>query len=84
MSKLQADWINHRTESIFHRWYTSGVQGRKLWRPKIRDEVNEAKLKVLVKDLEALDRRLILRAKNTGSWMTVQHTTVTGTVLVAT
>ena len=44
----------------------------------------KAKLKGLVKDLKALDRRLIIRAKNTGSFLTVRVTIVTGTVLAAT
>ena len=51
---------------------------------KIQDDANDARIKVLVKDLEALDRRLILHIKNTGSWLTVRCTTVTGTVLGAT
>ena len=51
---------------------------------KIRDYTNEAKLKGIVREPEALDLRLIVRAKTTGSWMTVRGTTVTGTVLAAT
>ena len=51
---------------------------------KMRDDANNSKLKELVKDLEAYDRRLILRAKNTGSWLNFWGTMVTGTVLVAT
>ena len=54
-----------------------------VWRPKIQDDANDTKLKGRVKDLEALDRRLILCAKNTGSWLTVHRSTVTGTVLAA-
>ena len=50
---------------------------------KIHDDANDAKLKVLVDDLEASDHRLILRSKNTGSRLSVQNTTVTGTVLAA-
>ena len=37
------------------------------YRQKIRDDINEAKLKLLVKELEALERRLIICTKNTGS-----------------
>ena len=48
---------------------------------KSRDDTNKAKLKGIVKYLESLDRHLILRAKNTGSWLNVWGTTVTGTVL---
>ena len=51
---------------------------------KIRDDVNEAKLKVLAKVIESLDLYLIICAKNTGSWLTVRGTTVTSTVLAAT
>ena len=40
-------------------------------RKKIGDDANDAKLKVLVEELEETDRRLILRAKNTGSCMTI-------------
>ena len=53
--------------------------GQKIW-----DDTNEAKIKVLVKDLEETDHRLIIRTKNTGSWLTVQGNTVTGTLLAAT
>ena len=50
---------------------------------KIRDDANKAKLKGLVKDLKALNRHLIIRAKNTGSWMAIQVTIITDTVLAA-
>ena len=50
---------------------------------KIRDDAINAKFKVLVNDLEEPDHRILLRAKNTGSWLTVWGTTVTGTVLAA-
>ena len=43
----------------------------------------QAKLKGLVKDLEATDLSLVICAKNTGSWLTVWGTIVTGTVLAA-
>ena len=52
-------------------------------RQKIQDDANDAKLKGLVQDLEAPDHRLILRAKITGSWLTVWGTVVTGTLLAA-
>ena len=51
---------------------------------KIRDDANNTKLGVVVKNLKAPDRRLILHAKHTGSWMTIKGTMVTGTVLCAT
>ena len=51
---------------------------------KFQDDAKEAKLKGLVKDLKALDHGIILRDKNTGSWMTVRGTMVTGTILVST
>ena len=52
---------------------------RKKW-----DDANDARLKELVKDIEASDRRLVLLAKNTGSWLNVRGTTVNGTVLATT
>ena len=36
-----------------------------------RDDVNDAKLKGLVRDLNGTDHRLILREKSTGAWMKV-------------
>ena len=81
--KQRADLIRNRRERIFNRRQPSRAQGRKAWQAKIWDDANEDKLKGLVKDLEATDRRLILRAKNTGSWLTVQDTKVTGTVLAS-
>ena len=50
---------------------------------KGRDDTNISKLKGLFKDPNATDFRLILHAKNTGSWLTVRGNTVTGTVLSA-
>ena len=38
-------------------------------RPKNRDDVNDVKLKELVSDLDFTNHCLILRSKNTGSWM---------------
>ena len=52
-------------------------------RQKIQDDTTNAKLKGIVEELEVTDRHLILRAKNTGSWMDVHGTTVTDTVLAA-
>ena len=51
---------------------------------KIRDDANGAKLKELVKDIEAPNCHLILCSNNIGSWLTVQGTTVTSTVLADT
>ena len=48
---------------------------------KIRDDANNSKLGGLVKNFKAPYRRLILDEKRTSSWMTVQSTVVTGTVL---
>ena len=53
-------------------------------RQKKRDDVNDAKLKGLVRCIDATNRRLILQAKSTGDWLNVRGTTVTGTLLVAT
>ena len=50
---------------------------------KIRDYANNIKLKEIVENLKASERRFILRAKNTGSWMNIPVTTVTGIVLAA-
>ena len=51
---------------------------------KNRDDANDAKLKELVADLDTTNRRLIIHAKNTGAWLNVRGTTVTGTLLAAT
>ena len=50
---------------------------------KIRDDTNNSKLKGLVNDIEAPGRCLILSANNTGYWLIIRGTTVTGTVLAA-
>ena len=49
---------------------------------KIRDDANNVNLRLIVYNLEATDCRIILSAKNTGSWITVWGTTVNYTVLV--
>ena len=53
-------------------------------RQKRRDDTNGAKLKGLVKYIKEFDRRLILRSKRRGSWLTLRGTMVTGIVLAAT
>ena len=53
-------------------------------RQKIQDDANNAKLKGLIYDHKSPGGRLVLRAKNTGSWLTAQGSTVTGIVLAAT
>ena len=50
---------------------------------KSQDDINDAKLELISKNLDVLDCRLFLCAKQTGFWMTVQSNTVTGTVLLA-
>ena len=45
--------------------------------------MNGAKLKGLVGNIIGTNRRLILRAKNTGDWLNIHGTAVTGTVLSA-
>ena len=45
------------------------------------DDVNDAKLKELVTDLDETDHRLILCDINIGDWINVQGTIVVGTVL---
>ena len=51
---------------------------------KDRKVANKTKLKGLVRDLKGTNRRLILQTKNTGAWMRVHGTTVSGTLLSAT
>ena len=51
---------------------------------KNRDDINNAKIKYLVAYRNGTNNRLILCAKNTGAWMNVWGTTVTGKVLAAT
>ena len=53
--------------------------GKKYW-----EAAYETKLQDLVRDLKGTNRRLILRAKSTGAWLSVRGTTVSGTVLYAT
>ena len=50
--------------------------GQKDW-----DSANETKLKGFVRYLKGTNRRLILFSKNTGAWLSVSGTTVSGTVL---
>ena len=47
------------------------------------DDANDATLKVLVGDLKGNDRRIFLQAKNTGAWMSLRSTMVTGGVFPA-
>ena len=61
-----------------------GLREERCHGQKIQDDANEVKPKGLDDKLEASDRRLILRAKNASSYMTVRGTIVTGTVFVAT
>ena len=49
--------------------------GQKNW-----DEANKTTLKNLVRDLKGTDQRLIIRAKNTGAWLSVRGTTVSVTL----
>ena len=51
---------------------------------KDREASFETKIKGLVRDLKGTEKRLILCAKNTGAWLSVRGTTVSGTVLSAT
>ena len=51
---------------------------------KKRDNANDEKLKELVNGLKPPELHIILRAKNTGSWITMWGNTVTGAVLAAT
>ena len=51
---------------------------------KDRDVAHESIIKDLVNNLIGTDKRLLLRSKSTGAWMSVRDTTVSGTVLSAT
>ena len=82
--KQITDWSHHRREIISHYQSTPGAQGRKAWRKKSQGDANKAKLKGLVKDRKSLYCHLIIRSKNTGSWLTTWDTTLTSTVLSAT
>ena len=54
------------------------------YRQKDQEVANKTKLKGLVQDLKGTDRHLILWAKNTGAWLSVRCTIVSGTVFSAT
>ena len=49
-----------------------------------RGDVYKIKINGLVRDLKVTDKRLILRVKITGAWLSVRGTTVSGTVLSST
>ena len=51
---------------------------------KIQDDINDAKLKELVAELDTLGHLLILHAKNTGARLNICSTMLTSTVLAAT
>ena len=51
---------------------------------KYRDAAYESKLKGLASDLRGTKKRLLLRAKGKGAWLSVQGTKFSGTVLFAT
>ena len=53
-------------------------------RKKYLDVVHKTKLKVLVINFKGADKRLLLRAKIKGAWLSVRSTTVSGTVPSAT
>ena len=53
-------------------------------RKKYRDVAYKSRLEGLVSNIKGTYKRLLLRAKSTGAWMSVHGTTVSGTVLSAT
>ena len=53
-------------------------------RKKYQDIAHKSRLEVLVWDIKGNDKRLLLRAKSTGAWMSVRGTIVSGTALSAT
>ena len=75
--------VSVKREREFQPPITFGRSGKKGVMDKNRNDANNAKLRGLVDELEALNRRIILRAKTKGFWMTVQGNKVTGTVLAA-
>ena len=48
---------------------------------KPRDDINEAKLEIIVKIFHAFNHRLFLCAKKMGSWMTIRGTMVTNKLI---
>ena len=62
----------------FHEVKEERIEGR-----KTRDDIKNSKLERIVKDFKIIDRRLFLCSNQTGSWITIMVTTVTGTVLPA-
>ena len=50
---------------------------------KYQEVANKTKLKGLVQYIKGTDRCLILRSRNTGDWLSVRDTAVSGTVLSA-
>ena len=63
-----------------HLW---AVKEERRDRKKYRDDANDAKLSGIVNPQGNLEKRLFLRTKNLGSWMSVRGTAVTGVVLAA-
>ena len=51
---------------------------------KDQDVVHKSILKGLVHNFKGTDKRLLLRAKSSGAWLSVRVTTVSGTVLSST
>ena len=51
---------------------------------KDRDVANDTKLWGIASDQSVFEKRLFLRAKHTGFWMSIWGITVTGTVIAAT
>ena len=50
---------------------------------EIHDDLNKAKLEGIVNNLNAFEPHILIRAKQTVSWMTTWSNTVTGTVISA-
>ena len=61
-----------------------GLREERCDRQKRRDDVNDAKLRRIVENIEAPDLRLILRSKKKGFYLDVRGNMVTGTVLAGT
>ena len=63
--------------NVFNAYHLLDLRYERREGQKIRTEVNNAKIKGLVADLNTSDHCIILRAKNKGDWMNVRSTLFT-------
>ena len=69
---------------IFNSDHLLALREERRVRNKNRDDVNDAKLKGLVRNLNVSNSHFILCVKITYAWLNLRFTTVTGKVLTAT